>query len=276
MIFCINGRFIDETENAISLSDNGFLYGDGFYNSMRSYNGILLEPKLHLERLFHSSQVLDIPLPWSGDEILSWAEQIVTRNHLKDARVRLTVTRGVHGFDFHGSKKPTLTIVCSHIEDDPVLRKGVKAATMRLQRILPEIKTIGLTSMFVANRRAEELGVYEMIFLGEGDMVREGTSTNVFIVKNGVLRTPKSQILEGLTRACVLDFASENGIKAVTEDFPLKDLEEADEIFITNGLIEIVPILTLNGHAVGKGVIGEQTKALMKMYAAYVAEKTKR
>lgn len=274
MIFCINGRFIDEAEPAISLLDNGFLYGDGFYDTMHAYSGVLLEPDLHLERVLYSSQILDIPLPWTLREIRNWAEEIVKKNQLGDARVRVTVSRGAHGFDFHGSKNPTLTIVCEPMQDDPKIWEGVTAATMRLQRILPQIKTVGLMSMFVAYRRAEELGVYEMILLGEGDIVREGASTNVFCVRNDTLRTPKNQILEGLTRARVIALAQENGIPLRIEDFPMQELEASDEIFLTNRHREIIPVLQLNGKKIGKGSVGKHTLNFMQMYREYVRERT--
>ncbi len=273
MKICLNGSFVDANKAKISVLDNGLQFGDGVYDTMRAYNGKILELDLHVDRIFHSVKMIGIGMPWTKAEIREWIQKLVTVNKFNKARVRITVTRGVHGFEFTTFKKPTLIIAGEKlIVDEKIYTEGVTMRTMHMQRILPDIKTVGLTSMIVAYRKAAKDKTYEMLFIGANDMVREGASTSFFMVKDGILYTPKSEILDGLTRKRVIILAKKARIKVVERDFPKSFLKSGTEMFLTNRPREIIPVIKLDGKKVGNGKVGPVTKQIMELYQTYVKE----
>lgn len=272
LTFCINGKFMDAKKAYISVQDNGILFGDGFYDSMQVQDGVIIELPLHLERLTASAERMHMTLPWSIDTIRTWLLTTVKKNPMAHMRLRLTVTRGENGFDFTTCKNPTIFIVCEALHVDPKrYEKGISCATMTLQRLLPEVKTIGLTSMIVAQNKAKELKVDEMLLVGEDGNVREGCSTNIFLIKGKNMITPKSRILKGFARKRVMALAKKHGWKMQEEDFRVRKMQSADELFITNSLWNILPVVRLNGKAIGRGKVGPQTKRIMKIFDDYLA-----
>lgn len=271
MIVCLNGKFIDARKAKISALDNGFLYGDGIYETMRAYSGRILELELHIKRLAKSVKVIGLRLPWSVKNIKHWASQIARRNKARAARIRITLSRGPNGFNFLTCKNPTLLISFEKIIlNQRDYRYGISVVTMKLQRVLPEIKTVGLTHMLVAYRSERSAG--EVIMIDEKGFVREGASTNVFVVKKGVLYTPKDKILAGLTRTRVVTLAKKMHFQMKVQNFKIPFLQDADEVFLTNRPREIIPVIQINGKKIGKGVIGPHTRNLIKAYRAYVDE----
>jgi len=258
----------------ISALDNGFLYGDGIYETMRTYGGKILELDLHLERLAKSAKFVGIRLPVSLLILRRWCLRLSKVNHLGESRMRITLSRGANGFDFLTCRKPTLLITCEKLViDQRDATKGVCAITMRLTRVLPEIKTLGLTHMMVGYREAAKKPaqkIYEVILIDEKGFVREGASTNIFVIKKGVVFTPARNILKGLTRNRVMQLARKLELKMRTIDFKTKALANADEIFLTNRPREIIPVIRLNGKRVGKGMPGPVTKRLMAAYQGYI------
>lgn len=270
----LNGKLVEERTARISALDNGFLYGDGIYETMRTYGGKILEIDFHLERLAKSAQFLGIRLPYTLEFLKRQCLHLAGVNRLGESRMRITLSRGANGFDFLTSRKPTLLISCEKLT---AVRKdythGVSVITMRLSRVLPEIKTLGLTHMMVAYRAAaKQKGqkVYEVILVDEKGFVREGASTNIFVVKKKVVLTPGQNILKGLTRDRVIQLVRKLGLKISIVDFSTKALANADEIFLTNRPREIIPVVRLNGKKVGKGKPGPVTKKLMAAYQAYI------
>ena len=276
MKICINGTFVDEKKAKISALDNGFLYGDGIYDTMRTYNGKILELDLHLKRIKKSTEKIGIKCPWSLKEIEQWINTLCAVNRLETARVRVTITRGDNGFDFLSSKKPLLVITSEKLVIDPkVYSKGVNAETIQLERILPEIKTVGLTAMLVAYRQILPKKIYEAILVDDKGFVLEGASTNVFFVKNGRVYTPAKKMLPGLTRARVMALVKEMKLPMKIGNFKVNELMKAEEIFLTNRPREIIPVVCLNGKKVGNGRVGSYTKKIMEAYREYALKNTK-
>lgn len=275
MILCVNGRFVPSNKAKISALDNGFLYGDGFYDTMRTYNGVLLELEEHLSRIEHSATRMQIALPWSRHLLRSWILILIKKNRLKEARVRVTITRGTHGFDFIASRDPTLIISAEKLQiPSTVYSKGVVAITMKLERLMPDIKTIGLTNMIVAYQASSELDAYEVICHTSTGRVLEGASTNVFLVSRGSLITPKKGILPGMTRKCILMIARSMKLNVKVQDFSFRRLYSADEIFLTNRPREIIPVIQVNNRVIGNGRPGNITRRLMMAYQEYVEKYT--
>lgn len=277
MIYCLNGQCIDARKAYVSAMDNGFLYGDGIYETMRTYNGVILELPLHIKRLTHSAHTIGIDLPWTFKQIEQWSEEIVRKNSLITARVRITITRGTHGFEFlKPPKKPTIFIHCEKLILDPTIyKKGVSASTMYMERLMPEVKMLGLTSQIVAYRNAAKTKDYEKIFINSNNEVLEGASTNIFIVRRGVLITPSRHILPGLTRKRIIAIAHNLKIPISIRRVSLSELKNADEIFLTNRPREIIPIIALNGKKVNDGKPGPISKLLMHAYKTYAKKITR-
>ncbi len=270
MIFCINGTFVSEKKATLSVLDNGFLYADGFYDTLRVYDGVLFELPLHLGRIAASAEAMDIPLPWGLRKIDKWLSEIVRRNSLSDARVRITVTRGAQGRDFSRARKPTIVITCERLDLKKGPPVGASACTMLLMRPLPSIKTLGLQHLVLAAKEAKRRGASEVIGIDAQGFVREGVTSNVFVVRGGRLLTPKNRILRGLTRSLVLKLARKTGLKTTIRDFKRSLLPSSDEVFLCNRVREIVPIVRINGKKIGNGRVGPITKRLTASYGEAV------
>ena len=272
MFVILNGKFIDEKEAVISVLDHGFLFGDGVYETLRTYGGKVWQLDEHLKRLAASAKMLKISLPWGLKKIASWVNGLVRKNGFKESRIRITVTRGTNGMVFTDSKKPTILIQAFELKSSPpgIYKRGVSVVTMKMKRILPEAKTISLLPMVLAWQKIEKKKAYEAIYIDEKNYVREGTVTNVFMVKNGLVITTGKNILSGTTRQAVIKAAGRIGIKVRQKDFTLNLLRKADEVFITNAPRGIVPVCSVDGVKVGKGCPGLVTRKIMKAFEEYV------
>ncbi len=261
--------------------DNGFLYGDGVYETMRGYNGIILDLDSHIKRLQKSTGDLGIKIHWPIPKLKKWIEKTVDLNKAKSSRIRLTISRGPNGMNFTTCKNPTLVISCEKLKTDhEIYKKGVSVITIKTQRILPEAKTIGLTHVIMAYRAIKPKNIFEAVIVDKKNFVKEGMATNIFMVKSGKIITPETGILMGTTRKRIIELAKKIGLKVVIKDFKIGELAHAEEIFITNKLKEVVPVVILNGKKVGsgknKGKVGETTKKIMKAYQNFVKAYIKR
>lgn len=271
MICCLNGRFMDVREAKVSVMDHGFLYSDGFYDTMKAFNGTILDLELHMARIKRSLKALAITLPWPLAKVQSWIEQVAQLNELKLARVRLTITRGPNDFDFFTSENPTLVITSEPIVIDPLIyKKGVSIFTIKLQRTLPEIKTIGVTPMILARRTVLAKGGHDAFFVDSKGYVTESTITNIFIVKSGCLYTPKSNILKGITRHEVIQSVRAHGLKVVERSVKLSELLKADEVFLANTKYGVTPVVKVDGKKIGDGKVGKMTKRVIRLHENYV------
>lgn len=271
MFVFINGKFVTEKNAKISALDNGLLYGDGFYDTMRTYEGKILEHDLHLKRIPKSAKLLGIKLPYSVKKIGDFTKELVRRNGVADGRARVTITRGTQGFDFLHSNKSTLVITAEEIKvNKKDYSSGVAAFTMPLTRTLPEIKTLGLTVMIQAYRTILPRGAYEALLTTPKGEVSEGASTNIFLVKNGKIITPGEGILNGLTRQRAIILARSLGMTVAVRAVKKKELYAADEIFLTNRPREIIPVVKVDGKRIGTGKVGTITQQIMDSYQKYI------
>lgn len=272
MIVCIHGKFVDGKKGTVSVLDNGFLYADGFYDTLRVYDGILFELPLHLKRIESTAHAMSIPLPRSA--LLSdWLSQIILKNSLRDARVRITVTRGSQGRDFTRAKHPTIVLTCENLKIRKSSLRGETAYTMHLERSDPSRKTLGgLAVLPLAAKVAKERGCEHVIGFDASGFVLEAATSNVFVVRNGRLLTSKNRILQGLTRKRVIALARAMKLRVTIKDFKRSLLLSSDEVFLTNRIREIVPIISINGKKVGMGKVGSVTRKLVQAYEEYVRQ----
>ncbi len=253
----LNGRFLPHDQVSISPFDEGFLYGYGLFETMRAYRGRVFALSLHMERLEKGCRVLKIPPPSSLERMEEVLSALLERNGLagKDAYVRVTVTGGVGG-------QPTLLAFSRPLPDSLKRKKeGVRAVTARLERgwELASLKTTSYLLMHLKRREAEARGKDEALLVMKG-VVLEGTHTNLFMVKDGRVITPPLSlpILPGITRGIVMDLLKRKGIPCCEEAFTLEDLLEADEAFLTNSLLEVAPLIEVDGREMRKGGFTEE------------------
>jgi branched-chain amino acid aminotransferase len=263
---CLNGAYMPAEEAKISALDSAFLYGHGIYETLRTRKGQLLNVDRHLERLHHSAQEVGIPLP-ADDVLHDWMQATVDKNDFwsegKESRVRLTIGGGVHGYDDPVVEPTILVTVTPLPELKPVTDDvGVIAITFKIERPLPDLKTTNLLASMQARRAMRAKAAYEVFLVDHRGFITEGSITNVYFIRDGILCTPRAMILSGTTRARILDIASEMDLPVKEDDFSPEDFYQADEIFCTSAIRGVVPVIELDGQRIGDGAVGEKTKIL--------------
>jgi branched-chain amino acid aminotransferase len=277
----LNGRLVPRDEAVVSVFDHGLLYGDGIFEGIRAYNGRVFRLKEHLDRLSTSARalVLDLgmPLPEIGQAVL----ETLRANHLRDAYVRLVVTRGVGdlGLDPRKCPKPTLFIIADKITLYPqeCYTQGLEviiASTRRnsVQSLNPNIKSLNYLNNIFAKIEANLVNVREAIMLNLEGYVAECTGDNIFYIKGQRLVTPPTGAgaLEGITRNCVMSLARAQGLEPEEAFFTPFHLHTADEVFLTGTAAEVVPVVRIDSRPIGTGVPGPQTQQLITSFRALV------
>jgi branched-chain amino acid aminotransferase len=229
----VNGRFMPEDRAAVSIFDRGFLYGDGVFETMRVYGGRVFRALEHFDRLFEGLQALGIESPFSPEELRAVCRALIRYNNVADgvARVYLTPDSIVATVKAREFAPRELRAIVSSVLADPQLSR---------------FKTANRLPYILAQHEAERAGVDDAVLLNAGGNVVEFTTSNLFVVKNGALLTPplKDGPLPGVTRHAVLTLAAGQGIRVQEKSFSPEFLDTADEVFATNSLIEIAPVVT--------------------------------
>jgi branched-subunit amino acid aminotransferase/4-amino-4-deoxychorismate lyase len=287
-IVYLNGSFVARAEALVSVYDHGFLYGYGIFETMRAYNGRIFLLERHIERLLEAATELKIDTGLSAAGLEEACRATLAANGLKEARLRLTVSRGEAG-PFPGvSKKPTVVITASSYTPPPPLKyeSGFRAALATYPRLsqspLYKIKTTSYLANILARLDAEAAGLDEAIFLNECSHLAEGSASNIFLVRpSGGLATPSpdSGLLPGVTRRAVLELADEMRIASAEGQVRIADLEHFSEAFLTNSTMEIMPLVSVRDNegktiTLGSGKPGPITRRLMAAYREMVARET--
>lgn len=269
----LNGDFVNESDAKISVFDNGFLCGDGIFETMRAYNGAIFALDRHLDRLFQSAQTLELSNMPDKDVLENACQKLLEINSLSDARVRLTVSRGVPN-----SSNPTIAITATHYKgyDESLYKEGMSAITLPGYRLsnspVSSIKAISYISSIIARRQAIAAGCNEAILINEQRNITEGSFTNIFAVKDRVILTApvNDGLLPGITRDCIIDMAMEKGYAVLEQSIMVDDIYGMDELFLTNSLIEVMPIIRVDEKIIGNGRPGPITLNLMALYRTKV------
>jgi len=270
MIIYINGKFYKEQDAKISVFDHGFLYGDGVYETLRTYNGKLFRFEDHYDRLVRSAKLIGLDF---DDDLRYAVQQTIAKNQLTEARVRITVSRGAGpiGLDPALCGHPTVVIIATEFKPYPpeIYENGVKlivAKTIRNhpQAINPEIKSLNFLNNILAKVEAKKAGAFDAIMLNWEGVVAEATIANVFIVKDGVLITPPVEVglLNGITRQIVIDCVRQLNIPFQEKRFKADELLVADEVFLTNTSGEVVPVGMVDKMEFSVGKITRQLHVL--------------
>jgi len=277
MLVYLDGHFVPREQALVSVFDHGFLYGDGIYETLRAYGGNLFLLKKHLARLKRSAKAISLKLPLTLEEIGEALNESLNVNKLQEAYVRLHISRGPGeiGLDPALCVAPTMVIVARPFHDYPAKQYelGVKVVFVKTRRhyplsLDPAIKSTNFLNNILAKSESIKAGAYEGIMLNWKGFVAEGTISNIFMVKKGVLLTPHvdTGILEGVTRDLVLRLAKKLHLPAQEALIRPQGLVSADECFITNTTMEIMPVTRVDGTRIGIGRPGPVTALLRKAY----------
>jgi branched-chain amino acid aminotransferase len=278
----LNNKLVPRNRALVSVFDHGFLYGDGIYETLRAYKGVVFKIEEHIDRLFRSASLINLSIPKTPDEIKRAVYKTMRANKLKEAFIRITISRGPGpiGLDTELCPKPTFVIVSNPFEEYPreYYQKGVKIAIVNIRRnfrqaLDPKIKSLNFLNNILANIEAKKRGAYEAIMLNYRGYIAEGTVTNIFFVKNDTLCTPALDIglLDGITRRTILDIAKELGIKTKEGRFRCEDVYNAQEVFISSTTKEVMPVAEVDNVKIGRGA-GKITKMLHHAYKEKVKE----
>jgi branched-chain amino acid aminotransferase len=278
-----NGRIVAADEARVSVFDTGFLYGDGVYDTMRSYGGRVFAIERHLARLERSARRVDLQLPPRA-ELRRAVEEAVGTNGGGDHAVRITVTRGrlAKRLDLSSAGAPSVLVSTDPIEplEDERRRRGIRVAWSRFVRLsahpLAGVKSTNYQVSLFARNEARELGTVEVLLPNESGAIVEGAASNVFLVEGRRLVTPPSSagILCGITREVVLELAAAKGLPVEESVLPRERIEAAGELFMTGTTIQVAPVVEIAGRAVGSGRPGPVALELLDLYVAAVAKDT--
>jgi len=273
----INGRFVDKEAAVVSVFDHGLLYGDGVFEGIRSYNSLVFRLKEHIDRLYKSADAIELKIPMTKLEMIETVVKTLKENRLKDAYVRLVITRGPGdlGLDPRKCPKPTIFIIADKIALYPEKFYGVglaivTAVTKRnlVQALDPRIKSLNYLNNILAKIDAIKSGTQEAIMLNHDDYVAECTSDNIFMVKDNELLTPPVDIgaLEGITRDAVIQIAKRTDVPFCEKLLKMEDFYTADEVFLTGTAAEIIPVVKIDERVIGNGKPGKLTLKLLKEF----------
>jgi branched-chain amino acid aminotransferase len=270
----IDGQYYPKSQAKISVYDHGFLYGDGVFEGIRAYDGLVFKLKEHIDRLYRSAHALMLQIPMTKQEMSSAVLDTLRKNKMKDSYIRLVVSRGVGdlGLDPRKCPKPTVVIITDTISIRAGNAKETGITTMfswvrrnPVDATSHEIKSLNYLNSVLAKIEANACGVDEAICLEEGGCVAEGVGENVFIVKDGELLTPPTSTgaLEGITSQVISQIAKKLGVKLTVASLTPFMLFSADEAFFTGTAMEVVPIREINKRVIGTGKPGPITQRLM-------------
>jgi branched-chain amino acid aminotransferase len=270
----IDGEYYPKSQAKISVYDHGFLYGDGVFEGIREYNGLVFKLKEHIDRLYRSAHALLLQIPISKEEMSNAVVETIRKNKMKDSYIRLIVSRGIGdlGLDPRKCPKPTIIIITDTIQIRAGNAKETGITTMfswvrrnSVDATTHEIKSLNYLNSIMAKIEANACGVDEAICLENNGYIAEGVGENVFIVKNSEILTPPTSTgaLAGITAEVVAELCNKLGIKLTIANLTPFMLFTADEAFFTGTAMEMVPIREVNKRQIGNGKPGYITTRLM-------------
>lgn len=269
----LNNKLVDTDKASISVTDSGFLYGAGLFETMRSYNGVVFSLKDHMDRLFFSAGVLSINNTYSKEYISDAIYEVLKANNLTDARLRLTLTGGPMS-ESEEKRKSTLLIAATKLQLYPpeYYKNGVLVVLSPFRQNTAEPiyghKTTSYFSRMLALKSAHQKRAAEALWFTVDNRIAEGCISNIFLVKNSALYTPpiETPVLAGVSRKTVFQIALKNSIEFIEKNLYISDLLDADEVFLTNVIMQILPVNSVEKHIVGNGKPGPLTKKLQKKF----------
>lgn len=273
----MNGKLVDKEAATINVYDHGLLYGDGIFEGIRAYGGEPFRLEAHVARLFRGAHHIMLEIPYTQQEIRNAIRETLAANEFQDAYIRPVVTRGVGylGLAPNQTSNPTTFIITDQITmyPDEMYENGMPVITSTICRnhtnaVPPQLKSCNYLNNILAQIDAMNAGVPEAIMLNVNGFVAECTGDNIFLIKDGKVRTPSLDqgILEGITRSVVIEICAEMGMPVEESVVTRHDLYTADEVFITGTAAEVIGVSKIDDRVIGEGITGPITKQLMAAF----------
>ncbi len=272
----LNGRIIPDADANISSGDRGFLYGDSIYETLRSYNRKPYKLAEHLERMRHSAKQLRISFEYTNIDIGDWINKLIEKNCSQDAYIRITLSRGTGGgrLQMDDNLEPTTLIQVKPFTpyEKKLYDKGMSLIVSDYKRStscpISRHKSTNLLQSILLKEEANNKSAHDSIILNTDGDVAECVVSNIFMASRGSVITPSldTNILPGITRSTVLDICRFTDIPISEECFAIEKLINAEEVFITNSLMEIMPVSKIDDSMIGKAIPGRLTQQLMNAY----------
>ncbi|MCM3765083.1 branched-chain-amino-acid transaminase [Neobacillus niacini] len=277
----LGGQFVKKEDAVVSVFDHGFLYGDGVFEGIRVYNGNVFRLDAHLKRLFESAQSIMLRIPYTQEEMTQLIVDTVRKNELESAYIRVVVSRGKGnlGLDPSSCANPNVIIIAEELTMYPkeFYENGIKIASVPSRRnrpdvLSPQIKSLNYLNNILVKLEASQAGVQEALMLNDQGYVTEGSADNIFIVKNGVIKTPPVYLgaLEGITRNAIIDVARAKGYEVQEAPFGRHDVYVADEVFLTGTAVEVIAAINVDGRTISNGKPGPVTNDLLAEFRKIV------
>ncbi len=269
----LNDKYLDKDQAKVSVLDRGFIFADGVYEVFPVYNGFIFRCDEHLKRLQNSLDAIHIDNPYKNNEWKDILSNVVKRNDNGDQSLYLQVTRGVAERDHVFSENMTPTVFAM---SRPLTKKtnheGVAIITTEdIRWKFCDIKSIALLPGVLLKYDAHKKGAKEAVLINKNGLLTEGAASNVFIVKDNKIKTPKKdhQLLPGITRDLVVELASKNSLPIHEMDITENELKSADEIWLTSSTQEIIPVIKINDQSVGDGKVGKMWHQINTIYQEF-------
>ena len=278
----LNDKMIDADKAGISVTDGGFLYGAGLFETMRSCGGVVFRLEDHISRLLHSAKALSIDHQYDEKYLTAAVYDTIKENGLSDARLRLTLTSGPIS-ESQEDRKATLLISAVEFQSYPAdyYSKGTTAVLCPFRQNPADPtcghKTTNYYTRILGLNMARRSMATEALWFTTDNRLAEGCISNVFLVKDSIVYTPPTgtPVLAGVARKAVLHISGQDSIDTSEKDLYIADLLGADEVFVTNVIMQVMPIVAIEKHTVGDGKVGTVTQKLQKLFQGYVKEQTK-
>jgi branched-chain amino acid aminotransferase len=277
----LDGKWYDRETAVVSVYDHGLLYGDGVFEGIRVYGGKIFKLDEHLNRLYDSAHAIWLTIPMPKDEMARITEEAVRRSGINEAYIRHVITRGVGdlGLDPRKCAKPSIIIIVDTIRlwPEEVYETGLRVVTAgtpipQREALSPRVKSLNYLAHILAKIEGIQAGADEVIMLDSAGTVAEGSGQNIFVVKNGRIKTPPpfAGILKGVTRDTVIEIAQAAGYQVEETMLNRYDVYTADEVFLTGTASELVAVRQVDGRQIGAGKCGPVTRDLRTRFQALV------
>ena len=267
-----NDRIVADNEVVVDKEDRGYQFGDGVYEVVKVYNGQLFTLEEHVDRFYASAEKIHITIPYTKDKLYTLLHQLVEANEINTGHIYFQITRGACPRNHIFPGNDVAPVLTGNAKENPRplenFENGVKATFVEDIRWLRcDIKSLNLLGAVLAKQQAHEKGCYEAI-LHRGETITEGSSSNIYGIKDGVLYTHPADnlILNGITRQVIFKCAEEIGMPVKEEAFTKEQLLAMDEAIVSSTTSEVTPVIEVDGQAIGSGKPGEWTRKLQAQF----------